>query len=152
MVDFLDCKSCWIKASAKWNKMKKGSDWEIKGTRIAKVGESHIKVTKSTWEAALCPSSSPPLDLGATKHESSFCDVTVYWPLEGPWTKRGCLLQHARSPERFTASCSPRGQRSSVTTTGNGNVSLPPLEITEAHRDCIQCKYKSLLLCARAAD
>lgn len=27
-------------------------------------------------------------------HESSFCDVTAYWPLEGPLTKRGCLLEH----------------------------------------------------------
>lgn len=54
--------------------------------------ESHPKVTKRIWEAAQCPSS--VLGLGVTNRESSFCDVTAYWPLEGPLTKRGCLLEH----------------------------------------------------------
>lgn len=46
------------------------------------------------------------LDLIASNHESSFCDVTSYGPLEGPRSESGCLLEHARRTERLTASCS----------------------------------------------
>lgn len=65
-----------------------------------------------TNERQLCAPLCLHLDLVASTHESSFCDVTEYWPLEGPRTESGCLLEHARSSELFTASRSAQGPAS----------------------------------------
>lgn len=57
-------------------------------------------------ERQLCAPLCLHLDLVASNHESSFCDVTAYWPLEGPRTKSGVYSN----------------------TQGAASVSLPPVQ------------------------